>query len=327
VDRWYWQAKQHIRGLFPELEPTEQSAIATRFVEKYDGTRLTGRRSKSYQRTTDAKVSPTDPDASPMSRFNGDRPKLGYHTHYVVDGGKARIILAALTTPASIMDNTPMLDLARWVRFRWQIKPDIAVGDTRYGTIPNIVGLEQDGIRAYLPTPDLSQRTPFYPIERFHYDAQEDTFICPQGQPLKRQARLISKQLIRYRADAQICAACPVRAECTTSKVGRSVHRSFFQELLNRAETYHQTEDFKKALRKRQVWVEPLFGEAKQWHQGRHFRLRRLRKVNIEGLLRATGQNIKRLLKQNSRKYTPDPATPVALSAWRSFSNSLFAHQ
>ena len=37
---------------------------------------------------------------------------------YVVDGGKARIILAALVTPASIMDNPPMLDLARWVRFR-----------------------------------------------------------------------------------------------------------------------------------------------------------------------------------------------------------------
>ena len=112
VDRWYWQAQEHIKGLFPEPEATEQAAIASRFVKKYDGTRLTRRPSQSYQRTTDAKVSPTDPDASPMSRFKGDRSKLGYHTHYVVDGGKARIILAALTTPASIMDNTPMLDFS-----------------------------------------------------------------------------------------------------------------------------------------------------------------------------------------------------------------------
>jgi hypothetical protein len=58
-----------------------------------------------------------------MSRFQGDRAKLGYHTHYVVDGGKARIILAALVTPASIMDHTPMLDLACWVRLRWQVQP------------------------------------------------------------------------------------------------------------------------------------------------------------------------------------------------------------
>jgi hypothetical protein len=36
---------------------------------------------------------------------------LGYHTHYVVDGGKRRIILAVLVTQASVMDNQPMLDL------------------------------------------------------------------------------------------------------------------------------------------------------------------------------------------------------------------------
>ena len=69
-----------------------------------------------------------------------------------------------------------------------------------------------------------------------------------------------------------------------------------------------------KALRKRQVWVEPLFGEGKQWHQMRRFRLRRLNKVNIEGLIRASGQNIKRLLKQKIKKYTPNPATALALS-------------
>jgi hypothetical protein len=50
------------------------------------------------------------------------------------------------------MDNMPMLDMARWLRFRWQLSPAIAVGDTKYGTVTNIVGLEDDGIRAYLPT-------------------------------------------------------------------------------------------------------------------------------------------------------------------------------
>lgn len=36
--------------------------------------------------------------------------------------------------------------------------------------------------------------------------------------------------------------------------------RSFFQEELDRVHGYAQTEESKKALRKRQVWVEPLFG-------------------------------------------------------------------
>jgi hypothetical protein len=38
-------------------------------------------------------------------------------------------------------------------------------------------------------------------------------------------------------------------------------------------------------MRKRSVWVEPLFGEAKQWHGLRQFRLRGLENVNMDGLL------------------------------------------
>ena len=49
-------------------------------------------------------------------------------------------------------------------------------------------------------------------------------------------------------------------------------------------------------MRKRAVWVEPLFGEAKDWHGLRRFRLRGLWKVNCEGLLVAAGQNLKRWL-------------------------------
>ena len=94
---------------------------------------------------------------------------------------------------------------------------------------------------------------------------------------------------------------------------GHHLRRSFFQEHLDKAESYRQTEAYKKALRKRQVWVEPMLGEAKQWHNMRKFRLRGLIKVNIQALLTAAGQNIKRLLKQKVRKRTPDPATPVAL--------------
>ena len=48
----------------------------------------------SYRRTTDFRVSPTDPDATPMRTKHGT--SLGYHDHYVVYGGKPRIILAAL---------------------------------------------------------------------------------------------------------------------------------------------------------------------------------------------------------------------------------------
>ena len=74
------------------------------------------------------------------------------------------------------------------------------------------------------------------------------------------------------------------------------MHRSFYEEYLDTVRGYHATEAYKKAIRKRQVWVEPLFAEAKLWHGLRRFRRRGLENVNIEGLLIAAGQNLKRLL-------------------------------
>jgi len=50
------------------------------------------------------------------------------------------------------------------------------------------------------------------------------------------------------------------------------------------------------------VWVEPLFGEAKDFHRLRRFRLRGLHKVNIEGIMIAAGQNLKRLIKHRLKK-------------------------
>ena len=75
------------------------------------------------------------------------------------------------------------------------------------------------------------------------------------------------------------------------------------------------TEPYAKARRKRQVWVEPLFAEAKDWHGLRRFRLRGLEKVNSEALLIAAGQNLKRLLSGRwgwGRR--PFPAEPLASS-------------
>ena len=45
-----------------------------------------------------------------------------------------------------------------------------------------------------------------------------------------------------------------------------------------------------------------MVGEAKDWHGMRRFRLRRLEKVNIEALLIASGQNIKRLVATRDRR-------------------------
>lgn len=60
--------------------------------------------------------------------------KLGYQTHYVVDGGEDRIILAAFVTPSEeVRENRPMLDLLWRSYFRWQIWPHHVIGNRKYG--------------------------------------------------------------------------------------------------------------------------------------------------------------------------------------------------
>ncbi len=87
-----------------------------------------------------------------------------------------------------------------------------------------------------------------------------------------------------------------IRAYVPLTKTGRQVLRYFDEAYVDRVRAYRGTFPYEKALRKRRVWVEPLFDEAKDRHGLRRFRLRRLEKVNMETLLIAAGQNVKRLL-------------------------------
>ncbi len=131
--------------------------------------------SDGYERKSDRQVSTTDPDAVAM-KSRGEHATLGYHNHYVIDGGRARIILNALVTPADVMENTPMLPLLRRAMFRWRVKPERVIADTTYGTAENIREIEESGIRAYVPLPDWDRRTPYYGPSLFTYDAERDIY-------------------------------------------------------------------------------------------------------------------------------------------------------
>ena len=247
----------------------------------------------SRPRTGDYRFSLTDPDAAPM--WDWGLTGIGYHDHYVVDGGKRRIILAALVTPADVMENQAMLDLLWRVCFRRQVWPHHVTGDAKYATTENIVAVEDAGIRAYVPLP-TEARTKQFGRSAFRYEAATDQYRCPQDQPLPRRGIKPSEGVVIYRADPAVCNACPCKAKCTTSDHGRMIHRSLFADYLEQVRGYQTTEAYQKALRKRQVWVEPLFAEAKQWHGLGRLRLRGLMNANIQGLLIAAGQNLKRLL-------------------------------
>jgi transposase len=304
------------------LSEEEHEELATDNAARHDWIAQEGRQQREvhglYQRTSDFKVSTTDPDATPM-RLKGGGTHLGYHTHYVVDGGKARIILQVLVTPSEVMDNQPMRDLIFRTRFRWNLRPRFVTGDTKYGTIDNIKALEDAGIRAYVPLPNWEERYEVWSASHFRYESQADQYRCPQGQVLHRVGEVNPDGRQLYRAAASICNGCPVKAQCTTSTQGRRLYRHVAEEYLERVRTYHQTHGYQKAMRKRKVWVEPLFAEAKDWHGLRRFRLRLLWRVNIEALRIATGQNLKRLLKKRGWGRRPFPVEALCASFLAAF--------
>jgi hypothetical protein len=134
---------------------------------------------------------------------------------------------------------------------------------------------------------------------------------------LRRTAKY-TEGTVAYRAEAATHNACPMKAACTERNRGRQVHRFLHADHLGHMRAYHETAAYRKAMDKRRAWVEPLFGEAKEWHGLCRFWLRRLWKVNAEALLIATGQNLKRLLRKRGWGRRPRPhGAPQAPPACR----------
>jgi hypothetical protein len=274
--------------------------------------------SGTYERISSRKISRTDPDATPM-RMRDGRTVLGYQDHYLVDGGRARIILHAFVTPGDVSESQVLLDQLRRTLFRRKLHPDRLIADARYGTGRNVHAIEELGIRAYVPLHEGDTSSPYYRHTLFTYDAEQDVYHCPQGTVLKLRHQDDRHERWLYRANPSVCNDCSVKSACTSSNQGRQVGRSFHAEHLERVRSYVDTPAFKKAMRKRSVWVEPLFAEAKDWHGLRRFRLRGLVNVNIEALLVASGQNLKRWLQSTGWGRRWGPAGCLTASTGRRF--------
>jgi transposase len=168
------------------IGPTEEQApaLAAANAGRHDFLAQAGRQERArtfarFWRASDRLVSTTDPDATHLALRDGTR--LGYQGNYLVDGGRARIILAALATPAEVPEERVAPDLIWYARARWHLRVRQATGDKAYGTFDVVRRLEEQGVRAYLVVPDYDQMTPYFGKGAFRYDPAADTYACPGG--------------------------------------------------------------------------------------------------------------------------------------------------
>jgi hypothetical protein len=67
------------------------------------------------------------------------------------------------------------------------------------------------------------RRSGRYRTAGFSFHHELDAWRCPEGEFLKRVELDEERRLVRYRARAAVCNACPAKADCTDSDQGREV--------------------------------------------------------------------------------------------------------
>lgn len=69
------------------------------------------------------------------------------------------------------------------------------------------------------------RRTLRYRTAGFDYDRAQDHWLCPEGEQLWPHEFDRELRIVRYRARAAVCNACPSKHRCTDSDSGREIVR------------------------------------------------------------------------------------------------------
>ena len=186
------------------------------------------------------------------------------------------------------------------------IKPEWLVGDTAYGSAPNLSWLvNEQKIAPYIPVVEKSKREDgVFSREDFSFDEERDIYICPAGKILRTTGTVVNDDQVLYRARKRDCNACPLKMQCCPKEPVRKVPRSIYEEARDVARAYGKTEAYERSRRDRKK-VEMLFAHLKRILRLDRLRLRGPSGAQFEFTLAAIAQNLRRLAKIVSR---PQPA-------------------
>jgi len=184
------------------------------------------------------------------------------------------------------------------------------IADAGYGSEENYEYLEAERVEAYIKYNTFEKerkrswaKNIFHP-SRLYYNAQEDYYVCPMGQKMrkiKEGKRVSAHGYVSHVSyyEAQNCRACPLKSGCFKGRGNRIIevnHR--LNQLRRKAKERLESERGLYHRRKRGVEVESVFGQLKQNNKFRRFILRGLENVEIEFGLMAIGHNLRKLMAQ-----------------------------
>lgn len=203
---------------------------------------------------------------------------------------------------AEVGSTRTMLDR---VKEEFGIDPERIIADTAYGSGPMLGWLVDRGIAPHIPVIDKAGRTDgTWNRGDFEWDAENDQYICPEGQALKQFRRNYSdpnrgpsgKGRTNYRALKLTCQTCPSKSKCCPNADARSITREEHEDARQIARDIAKTKQYKVSMRLRKK-VEMLFAHLKRILGLGRLRLRGPCGANDEFLLAATAQNLRKLAK------------------------------
>jgi transposase len=248
---------------------------------------------QALKETGESQVSLTDEDARLMKTSKGS--EVSYNVQTVVDSKHKLIAAYEVTNDGN--DLGQLANMAKKGKAALLSDKLTVLADGGYFDGETIKECEDAGIITYLPLPKsgAATRRGLFVADRFIYDDRRDLCVCPQGEELTfrgTEKGSNKKEYRIYRTNA--CRACPLRAQCTTARLGRKLRRWVNEAVLDRLKERIRGQP--ELLRERKKLAEHPFGTIKRTMDQGYFLLKGIKKVTIETSLTILGYNMKRVI-------------------------------
>ncbi len=196
-----------------------------------------------------------DPEAHFQRGKHGKPSELGYEFFFTTDSKQSFIEQVDVSSEAGqgqrvfaekLQQSTP--------KQAWSV-------DAEFSTGPLLELAETQEVILNTPL-RMSRSTGVFAKSEFVYQADLDTYTCPNQQTLSHVSTNSKTKDTTYRATKGTCDVCPLRDQCTTSKSGRSVTRSKYEGQFARQRKHEKTPEAIMGRVLRGIIAEGKFGEA-----------------------------------------------------------------
>jgi len=235
-----------------------------------------------------------DPDAPIQKTQDGKRP--GYNGQISVDDEEG--IITAQDVVPDQNDTAQFMPMAQQTVENLGRKPDEFAADIGYHSGEALSDADEAKYNAYIAEGDASTEDR-YTHSDFNYDAETDTFTCPEGGTLTFRT-MVRPRKIEYRQyeATHNCRQCPRREACLGMKSKARRRRLLvgpYAEALRAMREKMATDAGAAAMQTRKETVERVFGTLKEQMGLRQFLLVGLEKVRAEFSLATTAYNLRKI--------------------------------